>query len=413
MTEPNRPPDPARTLPAAGDRLFPLQNAAVLVADDSRTVRMALTHALHGLGFHDITEATDGLQALDLVLQKPFDLVLLDLEMPGKSGMEVLAAIRANPRLSGLPVIVISADDQVERAVKCIAMGAEDYLPKPFNPTLLRARVGSCLEKKALRDQDQRLLAALGAEKALLEKTQNRLMAELDEAARYVRGILPPPMAAPFAIDWHHEPCSELGGDAFGYHWIDGEHFALYLLDVCGHGVGAALLSVMAINSVRTGALPGVDFRDPGAVLAALNTAYPMERHNEMYFTLWYGVYHAPTRVLRHASGGHPPALLLLPGGGLEELREPGLIIGSMPDTRYQAATRVVPPGSRLLILSDGTYEVLLPDGSMLDFDLYKKFVAAHGAEAGLFRSLLDWLKSLKGPGPLRDDFSMVRALFP
>jgi sigma-B regulation protein RsbU (phosphoserine phosphatase) len=400
-------------LPAPGEQLFPLQNAAVLVADDSRTVRMALTHALHSLGFHDITEAHDGVQALDLVTQKVFDLVLLDLEMPGRSGMEVLAEIRANPRLSGLPVIVISADDQVERAVKCIEMGAEDYLPKPFNPTLLRARVSSCLEKKGLRDLDRRRFAELQAEKILLEQTQARLIKELDEAALYVRGILPEPMASPFSIDWHFEPCSELGGDAFGYHWVDAEHFAIYLLDVCGHGVGAALLSVMAISAIRSGALPGVDFRDPGAVLAALNTAFPMELHHEMYFTAWYGVYHAPTRTLRHASGGHPPALLLGADGALSEVREAGFIIGSMPGSRYSVAQVAIPPGARLIVLCDGTFEVLKPDGSMLDFESFKDFMASHGAEPDLFRRLLDWLRSLKGPGPLMDDFSIVRLLFP
>ena len=137
-------------------------------------------------------------------------------------------------------------------------------------------------------------------------------------------------------MDWIYRPSSELAGDSFGYHWIDSEHFAVYLLDVCGHGVGACLLSVSAINVIRSGALPGVDFQDPGAVLTALNDAFPMERQNNLYFTLWYGVYHAPSRMLTFASGGHPPALLVEAGptGTLlsRRLTSNGMIIGVMED---------------------------------------------------------------------------------
>ena len=104
----------------------------------------------------------------------------------------------------------------------------------------------------------------------------------------------------PFAVDWRSSRRTELGGDSFGYHWIDAEHFALYLLDVCGHGVGAALLSVAVSNTLRSGALPRTDFRSPEEVLGSLNQAYQMDDHDELYFTIWYGVYHPRQR---------PPAL--------------------------------------------------------------------------------------------------------
>jgi len=147
-----------------------LQQAAVLVVDDSRTMRLALIRALNTLGFRNIREAANGRQALELVLTKPFDLMLLDMEMPEMNGMEVLAALKANPDLSGLPVIVISGAEQMESAVKCIESGAEDFLPKPFNPTLLRARVTSSLEKKRLRDLDRLRLAELVVAKLKAEE---------------------------------------------------------------------------------------------------------------------------------------------------------------------------------------------------------------------------------------------------
>jgi len=245
-----------------------------------------------------------------------------------------------------------------------------------------------------------------------LEAAQKRLAGELDEAARYVRSILPEPMEKPYGIDWCFEPSTELGGDAFGYHWIDGDHLAVYLLDVCGHGVGAALLSAAAINMIRAGALTA-DLRDPGAVLSELNSVFPMDRNNGMYFTAWYGVYHAPTRTLRHSSGGHPPALLLPREGGVEEVREPGMIVGLMPGTVYKTGSIVVEPGARLLVFSDGVYEATRPDHSLLDFEEFKQFIASNGSAPYAFERLKQWIRSIEGPGPFADDFTMLRILFP
>jgi len=173
MNEEDPHPKPAigsAAAPNAALATNPLQQAAVLVVDDSRTMRLALIRALNNLGFRNITEATNGRHALELVLANPFDLMLLDMEMPEMNGMEVLAALRANPVLAGLPVIVISGAEQMESAVQCIEAGAEDFLPKPFNPTLLRARVTTSLEKKRLRDLDRQRLTELQAAKLKAEE---------------------------------------------------------------------------------------------------------------------------------------------------------------------------------------------------------------------------------------------------
>ncbi|MEI7963419.1 MAG: response regulator, partial [Verrucomicrobiota bacterium] len=119
----------------------PLTEAEVLVVDDSRMMRMALIRSLKELGFHNISEAGDGKEAIKSLEEKPFDLMLLDIEMPEMNGLEVLEVIKSNPKLTGIPVIVISGAEQMETAVKCIEAGAEDYLTKPPNPTLLRARI--------------------------------------------------------------------------------------------------------------------------------------------------------------------------------------------------------------------------------------------------------------------------------
>ena len=128
-------------------------DAALLVVDDIEDNRFALTRRLARQGYLNVTTAADGRQALELLNSKPFDLVLLDIMMPTVNGYEVLAQMKASNHLRHIPVIMISAIDEIDSVIRCIELGAEDYLPKPFNPTLLRARVGACLERKRLHDQ--------------------------------------------------------------------------------------------------------------------------------------------------------------------------------------------------------------------------------------------------------------------
>lgn len=381
----------------------------ILIVDDEPTNRDVLARRLERQG-HRTLQAENGRRALEVLAGETVDLILLDVLMPEMDGFAALGRIKDDPAFRHIPVIMISALDEIENVVRCIERGAEDFLPKPFNPTLLRARIGASLEKKHFRDQEQAYLRRI-------EETQKRLEEELQEAAKYVISILPPPAEKPFPIRWAYDPSTELGGDSFGYHWIDETRFAIYLLDVCGHGVGAALLSVAAINVIRSGSLPEVDFTDPGQVLAGLNDTFQMERHNNMYFTIWYGVYDTTTRSIRHASGGHPPAVLLSPGtdgDSLVQLLSPGMLIGGMPGMAYHSAECPVPPGSRLFVYCDGAYEIKKPDGTMLDFDdEFLPFLLENGRRADLPDEVLGWVRSLHREPDLDDDYSFLAIDFP
>ena len=241
-----------------------------------------------------------------------------------------------------------------------------------------------------------------------LQRTQTRLSEELTEATNYVFSILPTPRDAGPRTRWLLVPSTELGGDSFGYHEIDSDHIAFYLLDVCGHGVGAALLSVTAINVLRSAALPQTDFRDPGAVLSALNEAFPMEKQNTMYFTIWSGVHKRSTGELRYASAGHPPSVLCKSGGEVLTLSTPGIAIGMMPDMVYRTKLGEISVGDRLHLVSDGTFEVETAPGEMLAFaDFVEKLSASEAPEL-----VLDWVRGLNGPGPLPDDFSLLTVDF-
>jgi sigma-B regulation protein RsbU (phosphoserine phosphatase) len=247
-----------------------------------------------------------------------------------------------------------------------------------------------------------------------LERTQARLAAELADASRYVFSILPAKRGEAPATDWLLIPSTELGGDSFGYHDIDDDHFAIYLLDVCGHGVGAALLSATAINLMRASALASADFRDPASVLAALNATFPMEKQNGMFFTIWYGVYNRASGMLRFATGGHPPAILLRggaeAGAACEMLITIGnIVIGAFPDMDYECDSVAVRPGDRLLVLSDGTFEVNGPDGQELSVEELAAFAAQNDSSPARIH---DWVRSVNGEGALPDDFSILEIRF-
>jgi len=160
----------------------------VLVVDDSRTLRKLLIRELNSIGISNIHEAGDGLEALERVKSEAFDLMLLDMEMPEMDGLETLKAIKSSAELSYLPVIVVSGSEHFERTIECIQVGAEDYLPKPFDPVLLRARVFSSLEKKRLRDLDREHILQLQHEKELLNIEQMK-------TEKLMLNILPRPIA--------------------------------------------------------------------------------------------------------------------------------------------------------------------------------------------------------------------------
>lgn len=154
------------------------QGGLVLVVDDSETNRDILARRLTREGY-EVETAADGTLALEAVGLRRFDLVLLDIMMPGLNGYQVLERLKTTPELRDIPVIMISALDEIDGIVRCIEMGAEDYLPKPFNPVILRARVEASLEKKRLRDREQAYLAQLRVER---EKSDRLLLNILPSA---------------------------------------------------------------------------------------------------------------------------------------------------------------------------------------------------------------------------------------
>ncbi|MBT8331682.1 MAG: PP2C family protein-serine/threonine phosphatase [Deltaproteobacteria bacterium] len=274
-------------------------------------------------------------------------------------------------------------------------------------------RAANSAEKK-LEKEHQKTNAALNERNQALE----RLNQELSEAADYVKTILPQPVTeGAIRTDWRFVPSTSLGGDAFGYHWVDEEHFAIYLIDVSGHGVGAALLSVSVMNVLRSQSLPDTDFKAPEQVLEALNLAFPSEDNNDMFFTMWYGIYNRRTDKLTYASGGHPPALLLgdtsTGESKITPLRTPNNVIGGMSHTTYEKRGCTIGERNTLYIFSDGVYEVEKSDGSMWRFQEFSDFMTQRtSGDQSRLDHLYRHAKSLGNLENLEDDFTILEVAF-
>jgi sigma-B regulation protein RsbU (phosphoserine phosphatase) len=309
--------------------------------------------------------------------------------------------MRADAELKDIPLVVLSANDEAATKAEAFARGANDYLVKLPAAVELIARI---------RYHARGYLALLERNAAY-----SRLHAELQEAAAYVRSILPPPITTPMASAWTFIPSSSLGGDAFSYHWLDDDHFALFVLDVCGHGVGSALLSVSALNALSSQALPGIDFLAPDRVLEALNNAFPMERQNNLYFTIWYGVYEVSTRTLSYAAAGHPPPILLAPGEPPRQLQGIGLPIGTFEGLDYDNFSTTVPPGSKLYMYSDGVFEVEKKDnGGMLPFEEFIDVLTSlkHDSCQERVDCIIETVQAIQGKLAFDDDCSLVEFVF-
>jgi phosphoserine phosphatase RsbU/P len=382
----------------------------VLLVDDQAIIAEAVRQMLateSNIEFHYCSDPT---QAIESANELSPTVILQDLVMPEIDGLTLVKFFRANPSTREVPLIVLSTKEEPVVKAQAFAVGANDYIVKLPDKLELIARI---------RYHSKGYIAQLERNEAYrrLAASQKQLADEVAQAAKYVCSLLPEPIRqGPVRVDWRFIPSTQLGGDSFGYHWLDDEHFAVYLLDVSGHGVGASLLSVSALNVLRAQALPNVDFRQPAQVLDRLNATFRMEQHDDRYFTIWYGVFSRKTHKLSYAGGGHPPALILADSArataDVRRLESQGPAIGWDLDLPFEANTVIVAPSEKLLILSDGVFEIEKTDGSDWAFDEFLAFLTSATPASNLMERLLAHVRQLHGSDTLADDFSILELAF-
>lgn len=237
---------------------------------------------------------------------------------------------------------------------------------------------------------------------------------ELERASSYVQALLPPPLReGPIRSDWIYQPSARLGGDAFGYGQLTEDLFFAYLIDVAGHGAGAAMHSAAVMNQLRQRSLPDTDMAVPAQVLSTLNKLFQMEEHAGLYFTIWYGVYNARTRQLDYASGGQHPAYVV-PASRSQAIpvATRNVVIGALPGMGYKQASVQVPAGASLYLFSDGVFEIVATDGTQWSIDNFLQLIL-HPPVDGLGESQRLYQSVRRAqPKPLDDDFSLLVLTF-
>lgn len=234
---------------------------------------------------------------------------------------------------------------------------------------------------------------------------------DLQRASEYVHSLLPAPVTeGPVQTQWLFIPSMRLGGDGFGYERLDERTCVGYILDVAGHGAGAAMHSVSVMNLLRNRALPGVDMRQPAEVVAALNGMFQMDGHGELFFTLWYGVYDSVERMLHFCSAGHHPGYLVdSRHESAVALRTRNPAVGVLPGTVFRSERTQVPPDSSLYLFSDGCFEFTTATGGTFTLNRFVQLILREPIDGVLEpQRLYDAIRPFARPGPLDDDASLV-----
>jgi phosphoserine phosphatase RsbU/P len=378
---------------------------ALLVVDDNEDNRYTLTRRLTRQGYTNVTTATNGREALDLLQAKPFDLVLLDIMMPDMNGYEVLERMKAGGEVRDIPVIMISALSEIDSVIRCIELGAEDYLPKPFNPTLLRARIGATLEKKRLRDEVRSSLA--------------RLEQEMDAARQLQMGMLPRIFPAhtpeqPVDVYASMEPAREVGGDLYDCFYATPNIFCFLVGDVSGKGAPAAMFMARTRSLVRMAIElwhQAGDQITPARIAEAVNRELCQNNADRMFVTVFLGLLDTQSGVLAYCNAGHPLPHLLRASGELQQIHgKPELPLGVRSKAAYQTDTVALQPGDAVFVVSDGVFEAMNAEGALytrerLDADL-RSGIEAPITE--LVQKVTQNVQAFTGSAPKADDVTAL-----
>jgi len=391
-------------VPEEGEPVPPLPGGPgrLLVVDDVEANRDLLARRLRQMG-HGVETATNGREALERMRAEPFDLVLLDVMMPEMDGLEVLEVLRTEEALRGIPVVMVSAVQEMESVVRCIELGATDYLPKPFNVVLLKARVESSLEKKRLRDREQLHARSLERELEIGRNIQTSFL----------------PRALPGLPGWEIaaalRPARQVGGDFYDAFLLPGGALALVLADVCDKGVGAALFmavfrSLIRVTSERVaagGATAGEVLRE---TVIPINE-YVTRTHGDanMFATTFAAVLDPGTGVMAWLNAGHEPPFLRRVGGALSRLPPTGPAVGLLPAMAFGVREELMAHGDLLFAYSDGVTEARAPDGSHFGEERLLALVREGAPSGGPFLARIEDAVAAHAAGAEpSDDLSML-----
>jgi CheY-like chemotaxis protein len=386
-------------VPTPIDPCTPTAASRILVVDDTEANRDLLVRRLRHPAYR-VSTASDGREALELLRREPFDVMLLDIMMPGLDGYHVLEELRRDPALAAVRVIMISAVDELESVARCLALGADDYLPKPCNATLLRARLESSIARKKLRDREWH--HTRGLEREL-------------EIGREIQGQFLPP-TLPHTDGWEIaallEPARQVSGDFYDVFELDDGSLVLIVADVCDKGVGAALFMALYRTLLRASAaelnLPAARLvrtclRRTNDYVAGVHSA------SSMFATVFFAVLDPTNGALAYTNAGHEPAWIRRRDGSIERLEANGPAVGLWPGLEFGVTHVTLEPGDTLVASTDGVSEARNQVGAFyLEQGLCAAISAAPAAAEGMLAAIAADVARHRHGAPQSDDITLL-----
>ncbi|HHL71731.1 MAG TPA: fused response regulator/phosphatase [Bacteroidetes bacterium] len=398
--------------------------ARVLVADDDNITRRLLQATLQKYG-HDVTAVDTGDKAWDM-LQDPMSpqLLILDWVMPGMDGPEIVRRLRESEMERYHYVILLTAKTQKDDVIKGLEAGADDFITKPFdkNELLFRLRAGERIIE--LENNLEERNWQLESTSKLLASSNERMKKDLETAARAQKSLLPSsePDTDKVKFAWNYTPCDELAGDILNFFKLDDDHIAAYVLDVSGHGVAAALLSVtvsrfLTSDHNATSLLMQQDadsgewkVSPPQHVARRLNEQFPLDLSTGQYFTIMYGVLDLKNMKFTYVSAGHPDLVHSPKEGEARALQSRGLPIGFDEGAEYDEYEVALQPGDRVILYSDGVVEMKNSAGEQFETARLEQTVQRYRRASlqecveGIVTTVQEWGKEL----PSQDDITVL-----
>jgi len=369
----------------------------VLVVDDTPANIQIVNSILRDT--YKIRIATNGAKALELAAGTPApDLILLDVMMPEMDGYEVCTRLKEATGTRDIPVIFLTGQTEIEDETKGFAVGAVDYIHKPFSPAVVKARVQTHLVLRGMQKQLERQLLTIRSELETARQIQLSILPRqipqlkgLDIAARYI-------------------PMASVAGDFYDFLVVDDQRIGILIADVSGHGMPAALISSMLKIAL---AAQGSNSRDPARVLSGLNEAL-CGKFQGRYITAAYVLIDTAKHTICYAGAGHPPLLLMdRSAGTTRRVEENGLFLGYFPQATYSSVEVPFNEGDWAILYTDGIVEATNTSEEEFGTDRFQLFLEKHHdlSAAKLVDSLLDelasWSDPLSGREP-EDDITLV-----
>jgi sigma-B regulation protein RsbU (phosphoserine phosphatase) len=391
----------------------------ILIVDDDEAIRFLLAAQLRSLG-HEIDVAANGSEAWTRLNQRQADLLVCDWNMPVMNGLELCRKIRESDWPSYIYIVLCTAMNQKADFLMGMETGADDFVLKPVDFSNLRVKVRAAERilnlQRELTEQNNNLKELYRKLRLAYDTIETDLMA----AAALQMELLPKkmPPTQDVRLDWLFIPSLFLAGDMLNYFFIDKRLLVFYHLDVAGHGIPAAMLSVMlnyTLSPVAGSPIAGMEqdgklgsLLAPAEVVSELNRRF--QSSNDSYFTMIYGVFDTTSRILTFCQAGHPGPLVLSADGNLTKLGSGGFPVGLMPEMEYEQQTLKLNQGDKLVLYSDGIPECLNQAGQRYTeeqfFDVLKN--SAQGSLEELISSVRKDISRWRIDAELSDDVSLL-----